>query len=87
MSKFQEIYFQKVRKIDPLFPIFVLQGEARAYLAFAEFEKAFNLSEEALVRNPRSTRPWQHVLEPLRGYLLLGAFINNNEITKPIANM
>ena len=34
------------------------------------------------IRNPKSTRPWQHVLEPLRGYLLLGAFINNNEITK-----
>src|SRR5205807_665594 len=25
------------------------------------------------VRNPRSTRPWQHVVEPLHGYLLLGA--------------
>lgn len=25
------------------------------------------------VRNPSSTRPWQHVLEPLSGYLLLGA--------------
>lgn len=25
------------------------------------------------VRNPRSVRPWQHVLEPLGGYLLLGA--------------
>jgi len=25
------------------------------------------------VRNPRATRPWQHVLEPLSGYLLLGA--------------
>lgn len=25
------------------------------------------------VRNPRSTRPWQHVLEPLSGYLLLAA--------------
>lgn len=24
------------------------------------------------IRNPKSTRPWQHVLEPLRGYLLLG---------------
>ena len=24
------------------------------------------------IRNPRSTRPWQHVLEPLSGYLLLG---------------
>jgi CDP-glucose 4,6-dehydratase len=23
------------------------------------------------VRNPRSVRPWQHVIEPLRGYLLL----------------
>jgi CDP-glucose 4,6-dehydratase len=25
------------------------------------------------LRNPNSTRPWQHVLEPLRGYLELGA--------------
>lgn len=25
------------------------------------------------VRNPRATRPWQHVLEPLSGYLHLGA--------------
>lgn len=25
------------------------------------------------VRSPRSTRPWQHVLEPLAGYLTLGA--------------
>lgn len=24
------------------------------------------------VRNPQATRPWQHVLEPLSGYLLLG---------------
>ena len=47
--------YQKVRKIDPLFPIFVLQGEARAYLALDEFEKAFNISEEALIRNPRSS--------------------------------
>jgi len=25
------------------------------------------------IRNPRAVRPWQHVLEPLGGYLLLGA--------------
>jgi CDP-glucose 4,6-dehydratase len=24
------------------------------------------------IRNPKSTRPWQHVLEPLSGYILLG---------------
>jgi CDP-glucose 4,6-dehydratase len=25
----------------------------------------------AVIRNPRAVRPWQHVLEPLRGYLVL----------------
>lgn len=31
------------------------------------------LSEQPIViRSPRATRPWQHVLEPLSGYLLLG---------------
>ena len=28
--------------------------------------------EEMILRNPASIRPWQHVLEPLSGYLLLG---------------
>lgn len=27
------------------------------------------------IRNPRATRPWQHVLEPLSGYLLLGQLL------------
>ena len=29
------------------------------------------------VRNPNAVRPWQHVLEPLTGYLLLGGLLNN----------
>jgi CDP-glucose 4,6-dehydratase len=33
--------------------------------------RAFERSEPAVIRNPRSTRPWQHVLEPLSGYLVL----------------
>jgi len=28
--------------------------------------------KSVLIRSPNSTRPWQHVLEPLSGYLLLG---------------
>lgn len=28
------------------------------------------------VRNPNAIRPWQHVLEPLTGYLLLGGLLN-----------
>lgn len=31
------------------------------------------------LRNPNSTRPWQHVLEPLSGYLLLGAALDRND--------
>jgi len=30
------------------------------------------------IRNPKATRPWQHVLEPLAGYLLLGANMHAN---------
>jgi CDP-glucose 4,6-dehydratase len=33
--------------------------------------KAFENSKPVIVRNPLSTRPWQHVLEPLSGYLVL----------------
>ena len=33
--------------------------------------RAFLGGEPFLVRSPESVRPWQHVLEPLRGYLLL----------------
>ena len=32
------------------------------------------------LRNPLSTRPWQHVLEPLSGYLLLGSCLLNNKV-------
>jgi CDP-glucose 4,6-dehydratase len=35
--------------------------------------RALSKSEPVPVRNPSATRPWQHVLEPLGGYLLLGA--------------
>jgi CDP-glucose 4,6-dehydratase len=30
------------------------------------------------VRNPNAVRPWQHVLEPLSGYLLLGRLLNDD---------
>lgn len=33
--------------------------------------RAFEKSESVVIRNPISTRPWQHVLEPLSGYLVL----------------
>tara|TARA_A100001015_G_C15035282_1_gene735800 strand:- start:2837 stop:3922 length:1086 start_codon:yes stop_codon:yes gene_type:complete len=40
--------------------------------------KAWSNGEEVIIRNPESTRPWQHVLEPLSGYLLLGLKLSND---------
>jgi len=33
--------------------------------------RAFFENKNLIIRNPKSTRPWQHVLEPLFGYLIL----------------
>jgi CDP-glucose 4,6-dehydratase len=33
--------------------------------------KAFEAGRPLMIRNPLATRPWQHVLEPLSGYLVL----------------
>ena len=33
--------------------------------------KAFESGNTLMIRNPLATRPWQHVLEPLSGYLIL----------------
>lgn len=33
--------------------------------------RALELGEPIVLRNPQAIRPWQHVLEPLAGYLLL----------------
>lgn len=34
--------------------------------------RAFQKGETVEIRNPYATRPWQHVLEPLAGYMILG---------------
>lgn len=34
--------------------------------------KAAGINTHVNIRNPLATRPWQHVLEPLSGYLMLG---------------
>lgn len=40
--------------------------------------RALMSNEPILVRNPKSIRPWMHVLEPLSGYLLLGYHLLNH---------
>lgn len=47
--------------------------------------RALTKSETIVVRNPKAIRPWQHVLEPLAGYLLVAAlqFESANKFNRP----
>lgn len=40
--------------------------------------RALQGNEAVLIRNPHATRPWQHVLEPLSGYLLLAEALHEH---------
>ena len=41
--------------------------------------KAAQNNSKSIIRSPYSVRPWQHVLEPLTGYLLLGQKLLQNK--------
>ncbi|MFA6988625.1 MAG: CDP-glucose 4,6-dehydratase [Candidatus Gastranaerophilaceae bacterium] len=43
--------------------------------------KSILSNQKLLIRNPESVRPWQHVLEPLRGYLMLAEKLWENPQT------
>jgi len=41
--------------------------------------RCWSKNKKVILRNPNSTRPWQHVLEALSGYLHLAYQLNKNE--------
>jgi CDP-glucose 4,6-dehydratase len=41
--------------------------------------KAWSRSEKVTIRSPYATRPWQHVLEPLSGYIWLACKLRDDE--------
>lgn len=43
-----------------------------------DIAKAFAAESPVVIRNPKSIRPWQHVLEPVYGYLLLGSYLQKD---------
>jgi CDP-glucose 4,6-dehydratase len=46
-------------------------GDWAADRLIPDILRAFEKSQPVVIRNPKATRPWQHVLEPLSGYLML----------------
>ena len=41
--------------------------------------RSFEKNKPVVIRNPKATRPWQHVLEPLSGYLILAEKLYKNQ--------
>jgi CDP-glucose 4,6-dehydratase len=48
--------------------------------------RALAAGQPIQVRNPAATRPWQHVLEPLGGYLLLAERLHQSQLAGDAAN-
>ena len=45
---------------------------------YIDIVKEANVKQKVQIRSPYATRPWQHVLEPLSGYLMLAEKLYTN---------
>jgi len=73
-SSYQDSFFQKEAKVR------AASARAGNVIGGGDFSmdrivpdciRALGSGEEIVLRNPESTRPWQHVLEPLSGYMTI----------------
>ena len=53
-------------------------GDWAADRLIPDFFRAMDTGETLNIRSPKAVRPWQHVLEPLSGYLMLAEQLYNN---------
>lgn len=51
----------------------------------ADIMRGLLAGQEPVLRNPHAVRPWQHVLDPLRGYLLAAEHLARTRPTAPAA--
>ena len=75
---FSDRRFQRVADADRFVPIgsaragnVIGGGDWAADRIIPDLVRAIENAEDIVIRSPNATRPWQHVLEPLSGYLLL----------------
>ncbi|MDR2140595.1 MAG: CDP-glucose 4,6-dehydratase [Deltaproteobacteria bacterium] len=55
-------------------------GDWAAARLIPDLVRALNRKQAASIRNPQAIRPWQHVLEPLSGYLALAERLINEPL-------
>jgi CDP-glucose 4,6-dehydratase len=57
-------------------------GDWAADRIIPDIVRSLQSDKPVFLRNPGMVRPWQHVLDPLSGYLLLGAQLANPETSR-----
>jgi CDP-glucose 4,6-dehydratase len=62
-------------------------GDFSADRIIPDCVRALEAGQPAVIRNRHATRPWQHVLEPLAGYLWLGACLRQPELAPQSARL
>ena len=56
-------------------------GDYKENRIIPDLIKSILKNKDIILRNPKSTRPWQHVLDSLHGYLILGAHLLENKLS------
>ena len=59
-------------------------GDMKTNRIIPDIVRAFYRNKDIILRSSQSTRPWQHVLEPLSGYLLIGEKLMNKKLNNKI---
>ncbi len=55
-------------------------GDYKENRIIPDMIKSIIRNKSLVLRSPNSTRPWQHVLDPLHGYLILGSYLLKNKL-------
>ena len=71
---------KKLKKVSARAGNVIGGGDFKRNRIIPDFFRSISKKKELLIRNPFATRPWQHVLEPLSGYLNLGEKILNKKL-------
>ncbi len=59
-------------------------GDMKKDRIIPDIIKSLIKKTKLIIRNPNAIRPWQHVLEPLHGYLILGYYLMTNKLKNKI---
>jgi len=61
-------------------------GDNAKHRLLPDIFRSISNNSKLKIRNPNSIRPWQHVLEPISGYLMVGIHLINDQNTSPAYN-